>query len=55
MHRHGKRFFDRGARAHHRDLALDWSLGFDAAVGEAVYVDTDGDGLDEVIVSVADG
>lgn len=34
---------------------LDWSLGFDAAVGEAVYGDPDGDGIDEVIVSVADG
>jgi MYXO-CTERM domain-containing protein len=34
---------------------LDFSYGFNAAVGEAVYGDTDGDGRDEILVSVADG
>ncbi|MBK8255982.1 MAG: VCBS repeat-containing protein [Polyangiaceae bacterium] len=34
---------------------LKFSINFNAAVGEAVFGDTDGDGRDEIIVSVADG
>ena len=34
---------------------LAWSLAFDAPVGAVAFGDTDGNGLDEVIVSVADG
>jgi MYXO-CTERM domain-containing protein len=36
-------------------LALDWSYDFQSAVGEAVTGDTDGDGRDEIIVTVQDG
>lgn len=35
--------------------SLAFAYGFNAAVGEAVFGDTDGDGRDEIIVSVADG
>jgi hypothetical protein len=35
--------------------ALAWSYDFGAPVGEAVFGDTDGDGKDEIVVSVADG
>ncbi|MCC6523797.1 MAG: hypothetical protein IT373_14160 [Polyangiaceae bacterium] len=35
--------------------ALDFSLYFDAAVGEPIFADTDGDGRDEILVTVADG
>ena len=34
---------------------LDFAVKFPSAVGESVFGDTDGDGLDEVVVSVADG
>ncbi|PJB46657.1 MAG: hypothetical protein CO108_05400 [Deltaproteobacteria bacterium CG_4_9_14_3_um_filter_63_12] len=34
---------------------LAFSVDFGAAVGESVFGDTDGDGLDELLVSVADG
>lgn len=34
---------------------LDFAFKFPSAVGEAVFGDTDGDGLDEVVVTVADG
>ena len=32
-----------------------WALDFRAPVGEPILADTDGDGLDEIVVSVADG
>lgn len=32
-----------------------WALSFRAPVGEAIFADTDGDGEDELVVSVADG
>ncbi|MEQ9076178.1 MAG: VCBS repeat-containing protein [Sandaracinaceae bacterium] len=32
-----------------------WSLSFRAPVGEAIFADTDGDGLEELVVSAADG
>jgi len=32
-----------------------WSLNFRAPVGEAIFADTDGDGLEELVVSAADG
>src|SRR5262249_54480698 len=35
--------------------ALDFALDFGAGVSEAVFGDTDGDGRDEILVSVADG
>lgn len=34
---------------------LDWSLDFRFPVGEAILADTDGDGEDEIVVTVADG
>jgi hypothetical protein len=34
---------------------LDFAVPFDAPVGAAAFADTDGDGLDEILVSVADG
>jgi uncharacterized protein (TIGR03382 family) len=34
---------------------LDGALAFGAAVGEATYADTDGDGLDEILVTTGDG
>lgn len=36
-------------------LTVDFAVPFDAPVGAVAFADTDGDGLDEVIVSVADG
>lgn len=36
-------------------LELQYSIDFGTAVGAAMFADTDGDGLDEIIVSVADG
>ena len=35
--------------------SLDFAVHFDAPVGASAFADTDGDGLDELIVSVADG
>lgn len=35
--------------------ALDFAVPFDAPVGASAFADTDGDGLDEIVVSVADG
>lgn len=35
--------------------SLQFSVPFGAAVGEPIFADTDGDGLDEIVVSVADG
>jgi MYXO-CTERM domain-containing protein len=32
-----------------------WALDFRSPVGEAIFTDTDGDGEDEIVVSVADG
>jgi hypothetical protein len=34
---------------------LDFAVDFGAAVGDAVFGDTDGDGLDEIVVTAADG
>ena len=34
---------------------VDWSYAFGAAVGEAIFSDTDGDGRDEILVTVQDG
>lgn len=34
---------------------LDWALDFRFPVGEAILADTDGDGSDEIVVTVADG
>jgi hypothetical protein len=34
---------------------VDFAVQFDAAVGEAIFADTDGDGQDEILVTVADG
>ncbi len=34
---------------------LDWALDFRFPVGEAILADTDGDGEDEIVVTVADG
>lgn len=35
--------------------SLDWALDFRFPVGEAILADTDGDGEDEIVVTVADG
>lgn len=32
-----------------------WTLGFGAPVGEVIFTDADGDGLEEIVVSVGDG
>ncbi len=37
------------------ELELEFSVFFGAPVGSAIFADGDGDGLDEIIVSVADG
>ena len=37
------------------DGGLDWSFPFGASVGEATFGDTDGDGRDEILVTVEDG
>jgi hypothetical protein len=36
-------------------MGLTWAFDFGYAMGEAIFADTDGDGKDEIVVTVADG